>query len=324
MIRQPPAEVPKAIAFPESTTPQGATSNWLSCPLAMSPRVIAAIVFWASLPPCEKDTKAAAATWTSRKVRLTGPGRRRWTARTMSVTRIAAITKPRSGEITSEVSCFVNDDQRTAEKLPIEATPAPTRPPIRAWVELLGSPKNQVIRFQAIAPRRAAMMTTIPALKESVLAIVLATLEWNTSTVTRAPRRLKTADRATAWPAVRARVEMEVAIALAVSWKPLVKSKATATTTVAMRRPSSILDRHRLQDVGSMLAGVHRRFEKVVDVLPLDQVGGGVLLGEERGQGFAGQEVGLVLQPVDLDSSWLELAEAVEVLERPGQDVARP
>src|SRR4030081_580228 len=108
------------------------------------------------------------------------------------VTRIAAITKP-----------------------PTDAIPAPTRPPIRACVELLGSPKNQVMRFHAMAPSRAAMTTTIPALKERVLAIVLATLEWSTRTVTRAPRRLKTDDSATAWVALSARVEIEVAIALA-------------------------------------------------------------------------------------------------------------
>jgi len=91
------------------------------------------------------------------------------------VTSTAAITKPSSGETTSEVICLLNDAHLTAEKLPTDATPAPTRPPMTAWVELLGSPKNQVTRFQAIAPRRAAMTTTIPALKESVLAIVLAT-----------------------------------------------------------------------------------------------------------------------------------------------------
>src|SRR3979490_60580 len=121
------------------------------------------------------------------------------------VTRIAAITKPSTGEMTSEVSCLVNDAHLTAEKLPTDAIPAPTRPPIKAWVELLGSPKNQVMRFHVIAPRSAAMITTIPALKESVLAIVLATFEWKRSTVTSAPRRLKTDDSATAWPAVRAR-----------------------------------------------------------------------------------------------------------------------
>jgi len=50
-----------------------------------------------------------------------------------------------------------------------------------------------------------------------VLAIVLATLECSTSTVTRAPKRLNTDDSTTAWAALRARVEIEVAIALAVS-----------------------------------------------------------------------------------------------------------
>ena len=49
---------------------------------------------------------------------------------------------------------------------------------MKACVELLGRPAYQVRRFQAIAPSRAAMITTSPILKASSLAIVLETLAW--------------------------------------------------------------------------------------------------------------------------------------------------
>ncbi len=38
----------------------------------------------------------------------------------------------------------------------------------------------------------------------------------------------------------RARVETDVATAFAVSWKPFVKSNASATATITTRRPSLI------------------------------------------------------------------------------------
>src|SRR5438067_13003040 len=136
-----------------------------------------------------------------------------------------------------------------------------------------------------MAPSSAAMTTCIPDLKASARPIVLATLKWSSSTVTNPPRRLKTAASATAWPGDSARVETEVAIALAVSWNPLVKSKATAATMVAKSSPSSILDRDGLQRVGHVFAGVHGRLDEVVQVLPLDQLGGGEpFVGEELTQ----------------------------------------
>ena len=43
--------------------------------------------------------------------------------------------------------------------VPESARAAPTMPPIRAWELEEGSPKYQVIRFQAIAPTRPANTT---------------------------------------------------------------------------------------------------------------------------------------------------------------------
>ena len=59
-----------------------------------------------------------------------------------------------------------------------------------------------------------------------------------TSTERNAPTRLRIAESTTAAFGLRAPVAMDVAIALAVSWKPLVKSKssATAMTRIRIRR----------------------------------------------------------------------------------------
>ncbi len=52
-----------------------------------------------------------------------------------------------------------------------------------------------------------------------------------TSSETKAPAKLSSAARVTATFGLMARVEIEVATALAVSWKPLVKSNASAAAT---------------------------------------------------------------------------------------------
>src|SRR5207302_9131095 len=120
--------------------------------------------------------------------------------------------------MTRLATCFQRADHWTPPIPPAAAIPAPHKPPINACVELLGSPRYHVIRFHAMAPKRAAMTTTSPGLIASVLAIVFETLAWKKATVITAPTRLKTAARPTAGRGDRALVEMDVAIALAVSW----------------------------------------------------------------------------------------------------------
>ena len=56
-----------------------------------------------------------------------------------------------------------------------------------------------------------------------------------------APMRLRTAEMATAVKGFRAPVAIDVAMALAVSWKPLVKSKASAVMTT-MAKMISVAD----------------------------------------------------------------------------------
>ena len=59
-----------------------------------------------------------------------------------------------------------------------------------------------------------------------------------TAVVTNAPTRFAIDAIATAMRGESARVETEVATAFAVSWKPFVKSKPSATTTTTTRRTS--------------------------------------------------------------------------------------
>jgi hypothetical protein len=54
---------------------------------------------------------------------------------------------------------------------------------------------------------------------------------------------LRIAERVTATFGRRAPVAMDVAIALPVSWKPLVKSKASATTTTSARMTVAVVMR---------------------------------------------------------------------------------
>lgn len=122
--------------------------------------------------------------------------------------------------------------------LPAAIQVAPIRPPNRACDEELGRPKYQVTRFHRIAPTSPPKMIGTVIFESSTrpLEIVVATaVEMN------APTRLSTADTVTATLGLSAPVAMDVAIALAVSWKPLVKSNTNAVMiTTTTRKDRSI------------------------------------------------------------------------------------
>src|SRR5690348_16449917 len=137
---------------------------------------------------------------------------------------------------------------------PAAASMAPITPPISACDELDGIPRNQVSRFHTIAPvRPAATTVSVTSLVSTrPLAIVAATARDRN-----APTRLSTPDRATAIRGRSAPVAIVVAIALPVSWNPLVKSKARAVITTRASitslptppasRPASLVSRFRKQ-----------------------------------------------------------------------------
>ena len=110
-------------------------------------------------------------------------------------------------------------------------------PPISAWLELDGRPRYHVMRFQVIAPTRPAsrMLSVIASGLTMPLATVAATLN-----EMKAPAKLRIAAIATALRGESARVETLVAIEFAVSWKPFVKSKKSATATTATSVTCSI------------------------------------------------------------------------------------
>src|SRR3954468_4731923 len=152
---------------------------------------------------------------------------------------------------------------------PLEPTAAnaePTTPPISACEDDDGSPKYHVSRFQKIAPMSPAK--TIGSVIMSALTMPLAIVA-ATASERNAPTKLSTDDRPTATRGDIARVEIEVATALAVSWNPLVKSNASAVPTTIQRTTSlsiessrsGVLDDDALEDVRSRLAGVDRVLE---------------------------------------------------------------
>src|SRR5580698_5903137 len=113
---------------------------------------------------------------------------------------------------------------------PAAAIVEPITPPMRACDELDGMPSSQVRRFQVMPPASPAKTTgrvTRPV-STRPLAIVAAT-----ASDKNAPTRFRMPDRPTATRGLRAFVAIEVAMALPVSWKPLVKSNPRAVTTTS-------------------------------------------------------------------------------------------
>ena len=167
---------------------------------------------------------------------------------------------------------------------------APTTPPINACEELDGRPKYQVARFHMIAPIRPANTIVIVIAPESTMpfAIVAAT-----ACEMKAPTKLRIAAMPTAVRGGSARVDIEVATTLAVSWKPFVKSNASADATTMTRirslctEASGVLDDDALEDVGDGLGRVDRALEALVYVLPADHDHRVDAALEQRGRGLA-------------------------------------
>ena len=146
--------------------------------------------------------------------------------------RSAPTTRPIRGEETVGTTTFSRIPRHLTSRALAAARTAPIRPPISAWDELEGMPKYQVMRFQETAPISAASTTswdTTPVSTMPLPSVAATSVEMS------APTTFATAAIPRATPGRRARVEMDVAMAFAESWNPLVKSKrrAVATTTAA-------------------------------------------------------------------------------------------
>ena len=143
-----------------------------------------------------------------------------------------ATRKATSGATTAGISTLPTRPSASTASSPAAATAEPTTPPISACEELEGSPNHQVTRFQAIAPISPAktIVGVITAASTTSLATVAAT-----EIEMKAPTKLSSEAIPIATCGRAAPVEIEVATTFAVSWKPLVKSKASAVpTTITM------------------------------------------------------------------------------------------
>ena len=186
------------------------------------------IVFCASFLPCPSEKAAAETSWTLRKTRSTLSGRQlRKTQATPRAKKTKPRTRPMSGERTMK-SARQPRPEKTRLPTPAFANAAPAKPPMSACEEEDGRPHHQVRRFQTIAPTRPARITSGSTIVGSTipLPIVLATCVSKAKAAT----KLKKAAQTTATCGERTRVETTVAMEFAASWKPLMKSKTSATT----------------------------------------------------------------------------------------------
>src|SRR6478735_8606605 len=218
-------------------TQNGTLESAGTAPAAMSASRMMPIDFCASLVPCARETSDAEPTWPQRNARVeTSSGTSRVRRATSHVPTLATPIAT-SGASSAGMSTFAATPVQMTPDVPTAASTEPTTPPMRACDELDGRPRSHVSRFHVMPPTRPASTTSSVMTFASTrpLAMVAAT-----ASDRKAPTMLRTADRATAVLGLRARVAMEVAIALPVSWKPLVKSKARAVTTTSTSRIVSV------------------------------------------------------------------------------------
>src|SRR5438270_8290871 len=131
-------------------------------------------------------------------------------------------------------------------------------------------PYLQVIRSQVMAASSAAITSSWVALAGAT--IPLPTVE-ATAVPVKAPTMLRTPAMSTAVPGANTRVATEVAMALAVSWKPLMKSKTRAMATISMSVRSAalgIFHHDPFQGVGDILGWVGGVLQVLVDLSPAD------------------------------------------------------
>src|SRR5690348_2857656 len=109
------------------------------------------------------------------------------------------------------------------------------------------------MRFQAMAPVRAARITMGSMMRGSITPLPMVFATWRPKN--RNAMKLKKAAQITACEGRSTRVETMVAMELAASWKPLMKSKANAMKTmkpmkISWLSISGVLDDDAVQDIG--------------------------------------------------------------------------
>src|SRR5208337_995277 len=141
--------------------------------------------------------------------------------------------KPMIGERTMKSATVPTVFHRIAAK-PAAEIPAPTSPPIRAWEDDVGRPKNQVMMFHAIAPTSAPSTIYGTTARETTLSSTIVLMVFATATPNpKAAAKLKKAANTTAFLGERTFVETTVDMELAESWNPFVKSNTSAMPMMA-------------------------------------------------------------------------------------------
>src|SRR3984957_3359024 len=219
----------------QTMTQTGALDPLATVPLAISASVMTPIVFCASLVPCASETTQAEPTCPIRKPCLRAPSVSDLVIRYSSQVPQAATQAAMIGERMAGRPPWETSPCQSTALPPAAAMVEPITPPISACEELDGIPSSQVSRFQMMPPASPAATTVrVTLLVETrPLAMVAATARERN-----APTKLSTPDMATAVRGPSAPVAIDVAMALPVSWKPLVKSKAKATMTTNTRTVS--------------------------------------------------------------------------------------
>src|ERR687893_2591205 len=204
---------------------------------AMRTRVITPMVFWPSDVPWARATREAVKAWPYLKPVFMCSEGQQLVIRYAGRVAMAAAVPATSGATIAGSRTLDTMTEPLTVLIPAPTITAPMRPPKRAWEELEGRPSSQVSRFQTIAPTRPA--STIGAVTRASSKkppeMVLAT-----SVDRQAPNRLRMAARMTAVRGLSAPVAIGPAMAFALSWNPLVKSKIRATMITTMTTNNSV------------------------------------------------------------------------------------
>src|SRR5690349_6013371 len=166
------------------------------------------------------------------------------------------------------------------------------------------------MRFQLMAPMSAPKINRLSTNAGSMMPLptVLATLRWNTAKAS----TLKNAAQNTACQGLSTPVETTVAIEFAASWKPFMKSNASASSTSSTSvvekwlksiwkrpTPSGVFEHDAFDDVGHVLALVGRGLERLVHGLQLDDLAHVAFMAKQLRDRTAHHLVGVGLEPVD-------------------------
>ncbi len=174
-----------------------------------------------------------------RKRRVVRRGAERRKIHRMAVCSVYPRSTPTSGDSSiGRTTLSTMPDQCTVAEA---ASAAPTSPPISACEDEVGSPRHQVKTFHPMAPTSAHRTSSRPEVSWGAPMMPLPTVS-ATPVPRKAPKKFITAAMASAARGVRALVEIEVAMAFAASWKPLVKSNVSPTMMISTTRVSSMPD----------------------------------------------------------------------------------